>query len=165
MNGSCIFEGSSGKSCSNPVRAWTAVTPSVVGQFSAICYYTVRNIAAMHTGERPVGLIETDWGGTPVQAWTPQAGLQACGLPLHNCTTEPGGNCMDYPTKLFNHMVYPFVGVSAQHCTLGNHVNVPSSSRGSTPACLYADVRSIPPPSLLSGWAACNALVSRRSQL
>lgn len=110
LNGSCSFEGSSGKSCLNPVRQWTPVSPKVVGDFSAICYLTARDVSRLHTGSRPIGLIESDWGGTPVQAWTPPAGLEACGLPLHNCTTEPNGNCTDYPSKLFNHMVQPFVG-------------------------------------------------------
>jgi hypothetical protein len=110
LNGSCIFEGSSGKSCLNPGRRWTPVSPKVIGDFSAICYLTLRDVSRMHTGSRPIGLIESDWGGTPVQAWTPPEGLAACGLPLHNCTTEPHGNCTDYPSKLYNQMVQPFVG-------------------------------------------------------
>ena len=88
----------------------TPVSPKVIGDFSAICYLTLRDVSRMHTGSRPIGLIESDWGGTPVQAWTPPEGLAACGLPLHNCTTEPHGNCTDYPSKLYNHMVQPFVG-------------------------------------------------------
>ena len=39
--------------------------------------------------------VHTASQGTPVQAWTPAAGLTACGLPLHNCSTEPHGNCTD----------------------------------------------------------------------
>jgi hypothetical protein len=42
-------------------------SPEVVGAFSAICYLTARDVSRMHTGSRPVGLIESDWGGTPVQ--------------------------------------------------------------------------------------------------
>ena len=110
MNGSCIFEGSSGKSCLNPKRSWTPVSPKVIGDFSAICYFTARDVGRMHTAKRPIGLIESDWGGTPVQAWTPPKGLAACGLPLHNCSTEPHGNCTNYPSKLYNHMVTPFIG-------------------------------------------------------
>ena len=56
MAGSCLYKGSPGKSCPSPVRSWTAVTPDVIGQFSAICYYTGRDIARMHTGTRPLGL-------------------------------------------------------------------------------------------------------------
>ena len=43
--------------------------------------------------------IESDWGGTPVQAWTQPKGLAACGLPTTNCTTEKGGDCVHYPSS------------------------------------------------------------------
>jgi hypothetical protein len=79
MAGSCLYEGSPGKSCPDPVRRWQPVTPAVIGEFSAVCYYTALNVAKMRTKRRPIGLIESDWGGTPVQAWTPPTGLQACG--------------------------------------------------------------------------------------
>jgi len=45
-----------------------------------------------------------------VQAWTEPKGLEACGLSTTNCTTEKGGDCLHYPSSLFNRMVYPFVG-------------------------------------------------------
>ena len=32
------------------------------------------------------------------------------GAMIADCTTEPHGNCTDYPSKLFNHMIQPFVG-------------------------------------------------------
>ena len=40
----------------------------------------------------------------------PPEALAACGLPLDNCTTEPGGDCGGYPSALFNTMVNPVVG-------------------------------------------------------
>ena len=61
LDGSCLYKGSPGKSCTSPKRTWTAVTPDVIGQFSAICYYTVRDVGRMKTGSRPQGLIESDW--------------------------------------------------------------------------------------------------------
>lgn len=110
LTGSCIYPGSPGKNCPKPQRTWTQVTPAVIGKFSAICYFTVRDVARLQTGARPQGLIESDWGGTPVQAWTEPKGLAACGLSTTNCTTEKGGDCMHYPSSLFNRMVFPFVG-------------------------------------------------------
>ena len=130
MDGSCIYPGSPGKACPKPQRTWTKVSPAVIGKFSAICYYTVRDIARLKTGSRPQGLIESDWGGTPVQAWTQPEGLAACGFSTTNCTTEKGGNCMHYPSVLYNHMVFPFVGYGVRsilwyqvRCTL--HVDMP----------------------------------------
>ena len=109
LDGSCIYPGSPGKNCPKPKRTWTPVSPNVIGQFSAICYFTVRDVARLQTGSRPQGLIESDWGGTPVQAWTEPEGLEKCGMSTTNCTTEPHGNCSNYPSKLYNHMVFPFV--------------------------------------------------------
>ena len=131
MDGSCIYPGSPGKACPKPQRTWTKVSPAVIGKFSAICYYTVRDVARLKTGSRPQGLIESDWGGTPVQAWTQPEGLAACGFSTTNCTTEKGGNCMHYPSVLYNHMVFPFVGYGVRsilwyqvRCTL--HVDMPA---------------------------------------
>ena len=54
------------------------------------------------------------WSTTLTMEWSHVhilwLGLAACGLPTNNCTTEPGGNCVDYPSKLYNHMIQPFVG-------------------------------------------------------
>ena len=69
LDGSCIYPGSPGKNCPKPNRTWTAVTPEVIGQFSAICYYSVRDVARMQTGSRPQGLIESDWGGACWCCW------------------------------------------------------------------------------------------------
>jgi len=54
---------------------WTAVTPETVAHFSAVAYFFGRQIH-QRTGV-PVGLIETNWGGTPAEAWTSFAGLTA----------------------------------------------------------------------------------------
>ena len=49
--------------------AWAAVTPEAVSTFSAVGYFFGRELrGALHV---PVGLIESDWGGTPAEAWTP----------------------------------------------------------------------------------------------
>jgi len=69
--GSCIYEGSTGKSCLKTVRSWTPVSPKVIGDFSAICYLTARDVSRLHTGARPIGLIESDWGVS-------KAGTQLC---------------------------------------------------------------------------------------
>ncbi len=52
---------------------WVPCTPESVAGFSAVSYYFARDLhAALGV---PVGVIEADWGGTPVQAWTSAAGL------------------------------------------------------------------------------------------
>ena len=54
---------------------WTAVTPATVARFSAVAYFFGR-----HLHEKlgvPIGLIESNWGGTPAEAWTSLTGLGA----------------------------------------------------------------------------------------
>lgn len=47
--------------------AWEVAGPSATGNFSAVGYYFARDIQAV-TGV-PVGIINSTWGGTPVEAW------------------------------------------------------------------------------------------------
>ena len=54
---------------------WKVCLPENVRDFSAVAYYFGRNI---HTAiDMPIGLIESDWGGTRIETWTPPAGFQA----------------------------------------------------------------------------------------
>jgi len=56
-----------------PVAPWAICTPQSVRQggwngFSAVGYFFGRDLQEnLHV---PIGLIETDWGGTPAEAWT-----------------------------------------------------------------------------------------------
>lgn len=54
--------------------AWTPCTSEHVMNFSAITYFFAKEIYEK-TGV-PVGLVNSSWGGTPVQAWISEAGLQ-----------------------------------------------------------------------------------------
>jgi sialate O-acetylesterase len=49
-------------------RTWTRCTPQSVSEFSAAAYYFGREL--FEKEKVPIGLIETDWGGTPAEAWT-----------------------------------------------------------------------------------------------
>ena len=53
---------------------WVKLSPEAAGPFSAVGYYFGRKIHA-ETG-RPVGLVNSSWGGTPSEAWTREATLQ-----------------------------------------------------------------------------------------
>jgi len=55
---------------------WMVCSPETLAQnVSAVAYFFGRDIQKF-TG-LPVGLIETNWGGTPAEAWTSYEGLQA----------------------------------------------------------------------------------------
>jgi sialate O-acetylesterase len=54
---------------------WVVATPEEALRFSAVGYYFGREL---HRRLRvPVGLIHTSWGGTPAEAWTSRAALDA----------------------------------------------------------------------------------------
>jgi len=53
---------------------WVICTPNTVKGFSAVGYYFAKNIHKKLNV--PVGIIESDWGGTPVEAWMSSDGLK-----------------------------------------------------------------------------------------
>ena len=66
---------------------WVVSQPKYVGgpsfeYFSATCYYFGREVYRQTNTQGavvPIGLIDTCWGGTRIEAWTTQAGLDLCG--------------------------------------------------------------------------------------
>jgi len=54
---------------------WQVCTPDTIGNFSATAYFFGRKLHQQL--KTPVGLINSSWGGTPVQAWTSLAAQQA----------------------------------------------------------------------------------------
>jgi sialate O-acetylesterase len=55
--------------------AWTVCTPETIGGFSAVAYFFGREL--QDELDVPVGLIDTSWGGTRIEPWTPVAGFAA----------------------------------------------------------------------------------------
>ncbi|HLV87569.1 MAG TPA: sialate O-acetylesterase [Candidatus Sulfotelmatobacter sp.] len=56
-------------------KTWAACTPDSVGQSSAVAYYFARDL--YQKLNVPIGLLETDWGGTPAESWTSLDSLSA----------------------------------------------------------------------------------------
>ena len=55
--------------------SWSAASPKSAAGISAVAYYCVRDLQAkLHV---PFGLIESDWGGTPAEAWMDEGFLRA----------------------------------------------------------------------------------------
>ncbi|MBT2560947.1 sialate O-acetylesterase [Pedobacter sp. ISL-68] len=51
-----------------PGGTWAVCNPVNVPQFSAVAYYFSRKI---HRGQHvPIGIIQSTWGGTPIESWT-----------------------------------------------------------------------------------------------
>lgn len=54
---------------------WAPCSPGSVPTFSAVAYYFGRELHDVL--KVPIGLVHTSWGGTPAEAWTPNAALLA----------------------------------------------------------------------------------------
>ena len=53
--------------------AWYETTPETIENFSAVAYYFGRKL--YKNLDVPIGLIDTTWGGTRIEPWTPPAGF------------------------------------------------------------------------------------------
>ena len=66
---------------------WEVCTPATARGFSAVAYFFGRDLRA--SLRRPVGLINSSWGGTPIQTWLSLAALrQAPPFTRHLATWE-----------------------------------------------------------------------------
>lgn len=57
-----------------PATEWQSLDPKQAMHFSALAYFTARALYA-RTGV-PVGLVNSCWGGTPVESWISEEGLE-----------------------------------------------------------------------------------------
>ena len=56
-------------------REWSECSPETIGNFSAVAYFFGRQIQSELNV--PVGLINTSWGGTAIEPWTPIVGFES----------------------------------------------------------------------------------------
>ena len=63
-------------SCSS--AGWSSMTSNLAASFSAVCYLAGRDIYRGLGGDVPIGLVETAWGGTRIEAWTSPDALAKC---------------------------------------------------------------------------------------
>lgn len=54
--------------------AWQVCSPEAIKKFSAVGYYFGREL--QQTRRVPIGLIRTDWGGSPAEAWMSRESLE-----------------------------------------------------------------------------------------
>jgi sialate O-acetylesterase len=99
---------STGKPLNDGKGKWEHANAGSVKDFSAVAYLYVK-ILQEHL-KVPVGVIETAWGGTRVEAWMSRESLNnftGVKLPDPDSTSYQDKNT---PTGLFNGMIAPFVG-------------------------------------------------------
>ena len=89
---------------------WKVSSSESALMFSAIGFQF--GLMLQETLKVPVGIIEADWGGTPIEAWMPAkslAGFPVIKLPAPNQKMYSGT-----PTSLFNGMIAPISGFGIQ---------------------------------------------------
>ena len=78
---------------------WLECTPENVLNFSAVGYFFGRDI--QKSQNIPIGLISTNWGGTPAEAWTSREALEAVPeLKYYNETRDKQFDAMTNPKVL-----------------------------------------------------------------
>lgn len=84
--------------------------------FSAVCWFYGKNIYDRY--KSPLGLIATDWGGTPVEAWSSPDSLRQCNITAENAHDKllsrkvtPVAGPQTH-SVLYNSMVHPFLNMT-----------------------------------------------------
>jgi sialate O-acetylesterase len=91
-------------------------TPSKMGgRFSAMCWFFGRDVYAKLSPKVPVGLIETNVGGTPDQHWSSPDALQQC---------KGHGNSWDWPDNFTDSVLWNGEFINKDRAHLSVHFTV-----------------------------------------
>ncbi|WP_316633637.1 sialate O-acetylesterase [uncultured Flavobacterium sp.] len=94
----------------NLLGNWTESTPETMKYFSAIGYFFAKRLQE-DLKNVPIGLISSNWGGTPAEIWMLEEVVQNDPVLLENAKKL---NEQEYgprqPGRAYNAMIYPFVG-------------------------------------------------------
>lgn len=86
-----------GKPAKDVSGTWAVCTPQTMPSFSAVAYFYAKELhKALGV---PVGIIHTSWGGTPAEAWTQPAALEA-DLDLKPIADRAKGALESFPKQL-----------------------------------------------------------------
>jgi len=85
---------------------------AMLGGMSAVCFLYARSLhqhwVALGMDPVPLGLVDSDWGGTPIEAWSTPESLASCEA-TRGCNEERPQSC---PNRLYNAMIHPLARVS-----------------------------------------------------
>ncbi|PWB23732.1 sialate O-acetylesterase [Flavobacterium sp. HTF] len=94
----------------NLLGNWTESTPETMKYFSAIGYFFAKRLRE-DLKNVPIGLISSNWGGTPAEIWMPEDVVNSDSLLLENAKKL---NEQEYgprqPGRAYNAMIHPIVG-------------------------------------------------------
>ncbi len=92
---------------------WAVCSPATVPNFTAVGYYFGRKLH--EELDVPVGLINSSWGGTRIEPWTPLVGFKTiakqdfAGAIIDKIEQNKLGASHQEPVKLFRGMIHPIV--------------------------------------------------------
>ncbi|GAA6089676.1 sialate O-acetylesterase isoform X1 [Tachysurus ichikawai] len=98
---------------------WSRPTPEILGgkdftHFSAVCWLFGRYL--YKSLNYPIGLVESCWGGTPVEAWSSVRALHSCGLKESTKNSSLSSYTNDLrewkSTVLWNSMIHPLLNMT-----------------------------------------------------
>ncbi|XP_061074008.1 sialate O-acetylesterase-like isoform X1 [Conger conger] len=97
---------------------WSVPTAERVGHFSAVCWLFGRYLYQVLG--YPVGLVDSSYGGTPVEAWSSPQALHKCGLEKQeevyssdsNFSRDDVGPAKRNNSVLWNAMIHPFLNMT-----------------------------------------------------
>ena len=93
------------------VGEWEVCSPETVDGFSGVAYFFARQL--QQELDVPIGLINSSWGGTRVEPWTPPVGFSQVEelSDIHQqIVNETKFESHQDPTMLYNAMIHPIVG-------------------------------------------------------
>jgi len=82
---------------------------NMVRSFSAVCLLTARYMADQMGKNKVFGLIESNWGGTIIEAWMPQKPLDLCEIDPNDDGNPDNAN---RNSVLYNAMIHPLIRLS-----------------------------------------------------
>ncbi|KAL7878367.1 hypothetical protein AOLI_G00093410 [Acnodon oligacanthus] len=92
---------------------WSRPTPEILGgkdftHFSAVCWLFGRYL--YKTLNYPIGLVESSWGGTPIEAWSSPRALHMCGIKTFE--RSPLWKQLWANSVLWNAMIHPLLNMT-----------------------------------------------------
>lgn len=93
----------------NTLDSWKTANPESIKGFSSIAYFIAKRL--QKELNVPIGVINSSWGGTPAEVWTPeQAITNDAVLKAFAEQQKPAVSRPHTPGSLWNSMVYPLTG-------------------------------------------------------
>ncbi|MGY8695539.1 MAG: sialate O-acetylesterase [Verrucomicrobiia bacterium] len=86
---------------------WQPCSPNTIPTFSSTAYFFARELYSKLNV--PIGIIDSSWGGTSAESWTPKSSMEKLGMEkeLAQADKLPQQADKKIPTRLYNGMIHP----------------------------------------------------------